>query len=113
MAFGDMLLRLDPTALRSDEDAVEETLEAAAGGDQLAFVAPTSGRFYSRPSPDEQPFVTVGDVVQSGQVVAIVEVMKTFTELQYGGAKATVVRVVPSDGDDLESGDTILELTPC
>jgi acetyl-CoA carboxylase biotin carboxyl carrier protein len=46
--------------------------------------------------------------------VALLEVMKTFNRVQYGGSglpeRARVLRVVPSDGDDLAAGDAILEL---
>jgi acetyl-CoA carboxylase biotin carboxyl carrier protein len=109
------MLRLDPeaagvgTALSGGED-----LGLSAGA--LAFKAPSSGRFYARPSPDKPPFVTEGAVIEQGHTVAILEVMKTFNRIAYGGAglpeRAKVVRVVPADGDDLGRGDVILELEP-
>jgi acetyl-CoA carboxylase biotin carboxyl carrier protein len=73
-----------------------------------------SGRFYSRPSPAEPPFVAAGDTVQQGQTVGLLEVMKTFNRLVYGGEtlpeQATVEKTVPSDGDDVVRGDVILAL---
>ena len=112
---GSWLLRLDPeaagvgTALSGGED-----LGLSTGA--LAFKAPSSGRFYARPSPDKPPFVTEGAVIEQGHTVAILEVMKTFNRIAYGGAglpeRAKVVRVVPADGDDLGRGDVILELEP-
>ena len=80
----------------------------------LSFVAPMSGRFYSRPSPTEAPFVAVGDTVQQGQTVGLLEVMKTFNRLVYQGdalpEQATIERVVPNEGDDVVRGDAILAL---
>jgi acetyl-CoA carboxylase biotin carboxyl carrier protein len=73
-----------------------------------------SGRFYSRPSPNDPAFVSVGDEVSRGQTVGLLEVMKTFNRLVYQGdtlpERATVERIVPSDGDDVVKGDPILLL---
>ncbi len=83
----------------------------------LAFVAPMSGRFYSRPTPSEAPFISEGDVVRFGQTVGLLEVMKTFNRLVYQGDdlpdEATVAEIVPNDGDDVVRGDVILALTKC
>jgi acetyl-CoA carboxylase biotin carboxyl carrier protein len=82
----------------------------------LSFIAPMSGRFYSRPSPTEPPFVATGDIVQHGQTIGLLEVMKTFNRLVYRGDslpnRAMVERVVPSEGDDVVRGDAILMLRP-
>jgi len=51
----------------------------------LVFRTPSSGRYYGRPGPGREPFVKVGDVIAVGQAVALLEVMKTFNRLQYGG----------------------------
>ena len=92
-----------PARVRSD---------AARG--TLAFVAPMSGRFYRRPAPDQPCFVDEGDEIQTGTVIGLLEVMKTFNRLEYGGAglpdPARILRVVPEDGADLNGGDPILEL---
>jgi acetyl-CoA carboxylase biotin carboxyl carrier protein len=73
-----------------------------------------SGRFYSRPSPTEAPFVAVGDSVRHGQTVGLLEVMKTFNRLVYQGdalpEQAKVEKIVPSEGDDVVRGDVILIL---
>ena len=56
-----------------------------------------------------------GDEIKTGAAVGLLEVMKTFNRITYGGPglpeTATVVRVVPSDGDDVEAGDPLLELS--
>lgn len=80
----------------------------------LAFVAPMSGRFYSRPSPSDAPYISAGDTVQRGQTVGLLEVMKTFNRLVYQGdalpEQATVESIVPGEGDDVVRGDVILLL---
>jgi len=86
--------------------------DAAQGG--LVVRAPTSGRFYRRPAPDAQPFVSVGDEIEFGHTVCLLEVMKTFNRVVYGGEglppRARVVAIVPDDDSDLNAGDVIVRL---
>jgi len=110
--YGDALLAVS-TASTGDVASLASAVSADSQG-ALSFVAPMSGRFYSRPSPTEAPFVAVGDTVQQGQTVGLLEVMKTFNRLVYQGdalpEQATVERVVPNEGDDVVRGDAILVL---
>jgi acetyl-CoA carboxylase biotin carboxyl carrier protein len=118
VAHGDALLVLDPEA--AGEVMVESAAVAAGeAGQGLFFRAPSSGRFYVRPSPDKPSFVTEGQEVEAGDVVCLLEVMKTFNRVGYAPDAATglpervrVLRVVPTDGADLDAGDPILELEP-
>ena len=115
VGHGDVLMVLDPDVGRADA-AHEAEVEASQQRDGAFFRAPSGGRFYARPAPDKPPFVEVGDEILTGHTVAVLEVMKTFNRIQYGGAglpdPARVVRIVPADGDDLGSGDPILEVEP-
>ena len=90
------------------------TAKSASGA--LEFKAPMSGRYYAKPGPDADAIVKVGDVIESGRSVALLEVMKTFNRVQYAGAglpeRAKVVAIVPKDGDDVSAGDPLLELEP-
>ncbi len=116
VAFGDTLVVLgEAGTAETTADEVGRGGAAGAGG-ALAFCAVSSGRFYVRPAPDKPPFVSVGDVVEAGQTVYLLEVMKTFSRVTYGGdglpERARVARIVPADGDDLEAGQVVLELEP-
>lgn len=119
MGFDEVLLRLDPgpaprpSARRMDgEPARDAVLASAAVGH--VFSSPSHGRFYARQSPGKAAFVSVGEVIERGRTVALLEVMKTFNRVIYGGdhlpARARVLSVVPADGADLETGDAILEV---
>ena len=44
--------------------------------------SPIPGTFYRKPAPDEPPFVEIGDAVAEGDVVALVEVMKSFHQIK-------------------------------
>ncbi|MEZ4399542.1 MAG: biotin/lipoyl-containing protein [Kofleriaceae bacterium] len=93
--------------------ATSSTGAAAAG---LAFVAPSSGRFYLRPAPGKAPFVAVGDVVRAGQTVCLLEVMKTFHRVTYGGAGlpdvARITAIAVAEDADVGPGDVLLRLAP-
>ena len=111
---GQLLLVLDPEAAAGvvAEDAAAAEGPAATEGP--VFRAPTSGRFYIRPGPDRPPFVQPGDEIAVGQTVCLLEVMKTFHRVTYGGKglpeRARVQAVVPAEESDLDAGDVILVL---
>jgi len=110
--YGDALLAISTTSMASLSEADSAVTVDPEGA--LAFTAPMSGRFYSRPSPSEPPFVTAGDIVKRGQTLGLLEVMKTFNRLVYQGDAlpdaAKVEKVVPNEGDDVVRGDVILAL---
>lgn len=115
---GQRLVVLDPEAA-GEVMAAPGATERASGTGGLFFRAPTSGRFYLRPAPDKAPFVQEGQEITAGDPVGLLEVMKTFNRVAYAASvadglpeRARVKRVVPTDGDDLSSGDPILELEP-
>ncbi len=84
---------------------------AAAG---LTIRAPSSGRFYGRPAPGKPAFVSAGDVIRDGHTVCLLEVMKTFHRVTYGGdglpPQARVVSVAVADEADVNRGDVLLDL---
>ncbi len=113
--YGEVLLHLTP--LRELGAAEERPPgEAIASAASWVFRAPTSGRFYLRPAPDQPAFVAEGALIERGHTTCLLEVMKTFNRIQLSGdelpQRVQVLRVVPADGDDVEQGDPLLELGP-
>lgn len=112
--YGAVLLTVSNASMEPIPAAVSPVSGEASA--TLSFVAPMSGRFYSRPSPTELPFISAGDTVQRGQTIGLLEVMKTFNRLVYQGnalpERATVDVIVPGEGDDVVRGDVILLLAP-
>lgn len=113
LAYGDAIAVLDPR-VGAPAALAQATSQRAAGTSGLVWKTPLGGRYYGRPTPTAEPFVKVGDVVRTGQTVALIEVMKTFNRASYGGAglpdEARVKRIVVSEGDDVNAGDVLLEL---
>jgi acetyl-CoA carboxylase biotin carboxyl carrier protein len=112
VAYGDVLVHLSADVALGAIDATTANASTAAHG--LVFRAPTSGRFYGRPSPDKPAFVTAGAELSSGATVCLLEVMKTFHRVTYGGAdvppRARVREVLVADGADVNQGDPLLAL---
>ncbi len=77
----------------------------------IAILAPLAGVYYASPSPDSAPFVAVGDIVQAGQVVALVEAMKVFNEVQ-AEISGRVVALVATNGNVVQKGDVLIRVEP-
>jgi acetyl-CoA carboxylase biotin carboxyl carrier protein len=108
---GATLVAIDPGALAGAALApTSPAASAAATAGGHVFRAPTSGRFYGRPSPDRPPFVTAGTALAPGATVCLLEVMKTFTRVTYSGEPARVREVLVPDGADVNAGDPLLAL---
>lgn len=72
--------------------------------------SPLPGIFYRRPSPDAEPFVKEGDVVQPGTVIGLVGVMKTFHEIT-ADSGGRVVRFLVENEEPIRPGQEIAVLT--
>lgn len=79
--------------------------------DQLFVTAPAVGVFYRSPSPGAPPFVEVGDVIEAGQQVAIVEAMKLMIPVA-SEQSGRVTAVLKDDGEAVEYGENIVALDP-
>ncbi len=77
----------------------------------VAVVSPLTGVYYNAASPDSDPFVKVGDAVQAGQVVAIVEAMKVFNEVK-SEISGTVVALPAKNGELVQKGDPLVRIQP-
>ncbi len=75
----------------------------------LLVRAPVVGTFWLRPAPGEPPFVKVGDVVQPGQILCIVEAMKVMNEVR-AEAAGVVEEVLAEEGDPVEYGQPLFRL---
>ena len=71
--------------------------------------SPMVGTFYSKPSPDKEAFIKVGDKVKKGQVVCIIEAMKLMNEIE-AEFDGEVVEVCLNDGDAVEYGKPLFKL---
>ena len=77
----------------------------------LPIIAPTTGIYYSAPSPNSPVFVHPGDIVHVGQVVALIEAMKVFNEIQ-SEVSGRVVELVAINGEVVHKGDVLIKVEP-
>ncbi len=73
--------------------------------------APTVGRFYHCPSPGARPFVTVGDRVEEGQQVGILEAMKLMMPI-HAETTGIVEEILAADAASVEFGEALLAVSP-
>ncbi len=67
----------------------------------VAVKSPMIGTYYSRPSPDKDVFVKVGDKITKGQVVCVIEAMKLFNEIE-SEVNGTIVQILVDDKTPVE-----------
>lgn len=87
--------------------------EAASAPDpSLAEVtAPIVGTFYEAPAPDADPYVRVGDRVEPGTVLCIIEAMKLMNEIEAETA-GTIREILVSNEDPVEYGQVLFRIDP-
>jgi acetyl-CoA carboxylase biotin carboxyl carrier protein len=73
------------------------------------ITAPMVGTFYAQPSPDKPSFVKVGDKVDAGTVVCIIEAMKVMNEVK-AGVSGTVTELMLSSGQPVEFGTKLFKI---
>lgn len=73
--------------------------------------APTVGTFYQAPEPGAPPFVAVGDLVEKGQQVGIVEAMKLMNPIE-ADLPGRVVEILVLDGTPVEYGQSLFAIVP-
>ena len=71
--------------------------------------SPIVGTFYRKPSPDKDPFIKVGDVVQEGDILCIIEAMKMMNEIK-SDFSGKVVSIDIEDGQPVEYGQHIITI---
>ncbi len=92
--------------------AVSEAKGAASAADLIAtdmydaVPSPMVGTVYRKPSPEASPFVEVGDIVDAGQTLCLVEAMKLFNEIE-AEFKCKIIEIVKGDATPVEFGETL------
>jgi len=93
-----------PAATLTAPSAVEPAAPAEAEGHVVK--SPMVGTFYRSASPGAKPFVEVGDAVQQGDVLCIVEAMKLMNEIE-ADASGTIKAVIAENGQPVEFGQPL------
>jgi len=83
----------------------------AADSGQVLVKSPIVGTYYDAPSPGSAPFVTVGDAVEPGKVLCIIESMKLMNEIEAETAGVIAAKLV-ENGRPVEYGEALFSIRP-
>lgn len=102
-----------PATPQPEARAAEPAREPEAKKEEntVSIKSPMIGTFYRQPSPDKPAFVSVGDVVEKGQVVCIIEAMKLFNEIE-SEVSGKIVKVLVDDESPVEYDQPLFLVEP-
>ncbi|WEX90927.1 acetyl-CoA carboxylase biotin carboxyl carrier protein subunit [Sinorhizobium garamanticum] len=86
-----------------------ETSSATAKTSAFPVKAPTFGILHRAPAPGQEPFVDVGDTVDEGQTLFIIEAMKVLSTVAAPRA-GRITQLTEIDGGEVETGDVLAEI---
>ena len=122
VAYGQPIARLDPRVLEAGAGGSDgPSAEAGATGQAeeaglITIQAPSDGIFYRRPSPDSPTYVEVGSQVASGSILGLVEIMKCFHQITYGGLdlpeKGKIAKILAEDASEVRFGQVLFQIKP-
>ncbi len=121
--YGQPLFRLAPLALGGSSGRLATAGSGHTGARDgslpegcLPVTCPIEGVFYGRPSPGADPFVRSGDVVAGGRTLGLIEAMKSFNAVVYGGpglpSEAVIVEVRAEDATEVKQGVVLFVVRP-
>lgn len=101
-----------PQATTAPNAPIATSQPAAPPADgTITINSPTVGTFYSAPTPDDSPFVSIGSRVSPETVVCIVEAMKVFNQIP-AEVSGTIVEILVKNGDSVEFGQPLYRVRP-
>lgn len=107
----DMMMAAAPVAVNAAPVAASVVVEKNPEVEYLEIKSPIVGTFYRSPSPDKPPYFKVGDMVNEGDVVCIVEAMKLFNDIE-SEVSGKIVKVVVEDASPVEYDQVLYLVDP-
>jgi biotin carboxyl carrier protein len=104
-------LRVHIRRSRASAAALAPVRESAATARLMYISSPLTGVFYRRPAPDAPPYVEVGQLVEEGEAVGLVEAMKVFNEIT-SDWRGRIVQILMDDAQLVEAGQRLIALEP-
>ena len=92
-------------------DTSQEAASEAPASNTVEIKSPMIGTFYRKSSPDKPVFVEVGDTVEKGQVICIIEAMKLFNEIE-SEVSGKIVKVLVDDSKPVEYDQPLFLVEP-
>jgi acetyl-CoA carboxylase biotin carboxyl carrier protein len=93
------------------DEAAAPVLPAVTATNLIEITAPIVGTFYASPAPEAPAYVKVGDKVEAGQVLCIIEAMKLMNEIE-AEASGKLVEILVKNEDPVEYGQVLFRIEP-
>jgi acetyl-CoA carboxylase biotin carboxyl carrier protein len=109
-----VLAPMPPAARPGQPVALGEAAAGAEAGTASGLVeirAPMLGTFYRAPAPGEPPYVEAGDLVEEGDTIGLIDVMKLFTQIP-AGVGGRVVEILAQNATLVEHGQPLMLIEP-
>ncbi len=100
-----------PVPAHAPAPAAAAAKPAPADANHTLVKSPIVGTYYDAPSPGAPPFVKIGDTVEPGQVLCIIESMKLMNEIEAEMA-GTLVHKLVENGRPVEYGEALFAIRP-
>ena len=106
---GPILIEREKTAAIAPTETAQ--LPEKAEAKTVEIKAPMVGTFYRAPSPEAPPYVEVGQVIEPGQVVCIIEAMKLMNEIK-SEIRGKLIEIIVDNAEPVEYGQSMFILEP-
>ncbi|MCU0665861.1 MAG: acetyl-CoA carboxylase biotin carboxyl carrier protein [Candidatus Omnitrophica bacterium] len=106
-----MIERQNTAQLSSSGQPVVKPQEQADSSRSVEIKSPMVGTFYRAPSPEAPPYIEVGQIVEPGQVICIIEAMKLMNEIK-SEIKGRVAEVLADNAEPVEYGQSLFLVEP-
>ena len=87
--------------VQAEQGQTEKESEEKENKNHVVIKSSMIGTFYRSPSPDQDPFISVGDIINEGDTICIIEAMKLFNEIE-SEIKGKVIKVLADDTTPVE-----------
>ena len=109
---GDKVVRLErsaPAMIKEQETFVRQESAGEDGGDYVSVTSPIVGVFYAAPAENADPFVAVGDRVEPGSVLCVIEAMKLMNEIR-AESGGVIEKICATNGQVVEYGTELFRI---
>jgi len=108
---GPIIIEKENIATASQQSKLQQENIPGSGVKTVEIKAPMVGTFYRAPSPETPPYVEVGQIIEPGQVICIIEAMKLMNEIK-SEIKGKIMEVLVDNAEPVEFGQSLLIIEP-
>lgn len=105
------MVEYHPTKTAESYEKAEPATAEKPAKNTVDIKAPMVGTFYRAPSPEAPPYINIGDIIEAGQVICIIEAMKLMNEIK-AEVRGKIVDIQVDNAEPVEFGQTLFVIDP-